>query len=187
MFGAEDEAVEMLYRIQQRSPGSPLAEKALLRTGDFYYKTSEFDLAGDVYAAFVKSYPRSPEVPRVRLRQAFSYYAQFRGLKFDATPIIDAREQLASILAQYPKLAEEENLAPVIERIDETFARKIFQTGEFYLRTHEPKAAVYTWRYLIQTYPKSSDAELARKAMAKMPKSVLSSPPPPVAPTAEAR
>lgn len=179
MFGAEDEAVEMLYRIQQRSPGSPLAEKALLRTGDYYYKTSDFDLAADVYAAFVKNYSRSPEVPRVRLRQAFSYYAQFRGLKFDATPIIDAREQLAGILAVYPKLAEEENLAPVIERIDETFARKIYQTGDFYRRTDEPKAAVYTWRYLIQAYPNSNEAALAKRELAKFPKSVLSDPMPP--------
>lgn len=180
MFGAEDEAVEMLYRLQQRSPGSPLAEKAMLRTGDYYYKTSDFDLAADVYAAFVKTYGRSPEVPRVRLRQAFSYYAQFRGLKFDATPIIDAREQLAGILVMYPKLAEEENLAPVIERIDETFARKIFQTGDFYRRTDEPKAAVYTWRYLIQVYPKSKEAVSAKRELAKMPNSVLKDAMPPM-------
>ena len=195
MFGAEDEAVEMLYRLQQRSPGSPLAEKSLLRTGDYYYKTSDFDLAADVYAAFVRNYARSPEVPRVRLRQAFSYYAQFRGLKFDATPIIDAREQLAAILAVYPKLAEEENLAPVIERIDETFARKIYQTGDFYRRTNEPRAAVYTWRYLLQSYPHSKEAAMAKRELAKLPKSVLNDPMPPAgngyspttAPSADAR
>ena len=189
VFSAEDEGVEMLYRIQQRSPGSPLAEKALLRTGDFYFKNADYDLAADVYAMFAKSYPRSPEVPRVQLRQAFAYYAQFRGLKFDATPIIDAREKLSSIMAQYPKLAEEENLGPVIERIDQTFARKIFLTGEYYKRTNEPRAAVYTWRYLVQTYPKSPDAESARKELAKLPKSVLTDPPPPsgVTPTAATR
>jgi outer membrane assembly lipoprotein YfiO len=195
MFSAEDEAVEMLYRIQQRSPGSPLAEKALLRTGDYYYRDSQFDLASDVYAAFVKSYPRSPEVPRVRLREAFSYYAQFRGLKFDATPIIDAREQLVGIMQQYPKLADEQNITPLIARIDETYARKIYQTGAFYKRTHEPRAAVYTWRYLLQAYPKSGEAELARRELAKMPKSALEAPAPPsggglgptTAPTADAR
>jgi outer membrane assembly lipoprotein YfiO len=194
-FSAEDEAIEMLYRIQQRSPGSPLAEKALLRTGDYYYRTSEFDLAADVYAAFVRSYPRSPEVPRVQLRQAFSYYAQFRGLRYDATPIIDAREQLTSVMQQYPKLAEEENIAPVIQRIDETFARKIYLTGDYYLRVRDPRAAAYTWRYLIETYPKSPDAELASRRLARLPKSAQDAPPPPAgtgygpttAPTAEAQ
>ena len=147
----------MLYRIQQRSPGSPLAEKALLRTADYYYREAEFDLASDAYAVFARAYPRSPEVPRVRLRQAFANYAQFRGLKFDVTPIIDAREQLLAIQQQYPALAAEENLQPVIERIDATFARKIFVTGDFYERTHEPRAAAYQYKFLLKTYP-----ELAR-------------------------
>jgi outer membrane protein assembly factor BamD (BamD/ComL family) len=128
---------------------------------------------------FVHSYPRSPEVPRVKLRQAFAYYAQFRGLKFDPTPIIDAREQLIGVMNQYPKLAEEENLAPVIARIDETFARKIYQTAQFYARTHEPTAAVYTWRYLVQAYPRSSEAQLAQRDLTRMPKSALSAAPPP--------
>jgi outer membrane assembly lipoprotein YfiO len=195
MFGAEDEAIEMLYRIQQRSPGSPLAEKALLRTGDYYYRDSEFDLAADVYAAFVRSFPRSPEVPRVQLRQAFSYYAQFRGLRFDATPIIDAREQLTAVIQQYPKLAEEENIAPVIQRIDQTLARKIYLTGDFYQRTKQPRAAVYTWRYLIQAYPTAPEAEQARRQIARLPKAAQEAPQPPAgtgygpttAPTAEAR
>jgi outer membrane assembly lipoprotein YfiO len=195
MFHAYDEAIEMLYRIQQRSPGSPLAERALLRTGDYYYKTSQFDLAADVYAVFVRSYPRSPEVPRVRLRQAFSYYAQFRGLKFDATPIIDAREQLMNIIAEYPKLAEEENLKPVVARIDQTFARKILLTGQFYKRTHAPGAAAYTWRYLIQAYPNTPEADEAKRELAHLPRKALRTEPPPpgngyapaTQPTAEAR
>ena len=83
----------MLYRIQERSPGSPLAERALLRTADYYYNTGQFELASDAYAAYVRSYPRSPNVPRVRLRRAFASYAQFRGTKFDATSLLDARRR----------------------------------------------------------------------------------------------
>src|SRR4051794_39250001 len=47
----EDEAVEMLFRIQERAPGSPVAEQALKRTADHYFNTSQFDLAGDAYQA----------------------------------------------------------------------------------------------------------------------------------------
>ena len=35
-FHAYDEAIEMLFRIQHRSPGSQLAERALLRTANYY-------------------------------------------------------------------------------------------------------------------------------------------------------
>jgi outer membrane protein assembly factor BamD (BamD/ComL family) len=130
-FDAKIEATEMLYRIQGRSPGSPLAEKALLRVADHYYAEGEFDVAADAYAAYVKGYPRSPYLPRVRLRQAFSALAQFRGIKFEATPIIDARQQLLDLSAMYPKIAEEENVAAIIARIDVALARKLLETANF--------------------------------------------------------
>src|SRR5205085_3998781 len=135
MFEAQEEGVEMMYRIQQRSPGSPLAEKALLRTADYYYASADYDLAEDAYGAYVKSYPRSPFVPRVKLRQAYSNLAQFRGLRFDATPVVDAKTQLEAIVQQYPDLAAEENIPSILERIDTTFARKLEVTADFYKRT----------------------------------------------------
>src|SRR5437762_2932300 len=78
-----DEAIEMLWRVQQRSPGSPLAEQALKRTADFFYRDGQFDLSAAVYGVYIERYPRSPLVPEVRLKQAYSNLAQMRGLRFD--------------------------------------------------------------------------------------------------------
>jgi outer membrane assembly lipoprotein YfiO len=180
----EDEAVEMLYRIRQRAPGSQLAEQALLRTADYYFADAQYDLAADAYGWYTREHPRSPRTPRAKLRQAFSNYAQFRGLRFDATPLVDARAQLAEVIATYPELAEEERIAPVVERIDRTFAEKLFETADFYRRTGEPRAAVYTYRYLIAAYPNTPEAEKARRALEKAPKSALEAAPP-GAPTPE--
>lgn len=179
VLGAEGEAVEMLYRIQQRSPGSTLAEKALLRTADYYYATSQFDLSADTYTAYVRQYPRSPMVPRARLRSAFSSLAQFRGLKYDATPLVDARAQLIDLAMAYPELAKQENLEDVIQRIDKSFARKLLDIADFYRRTHDPASAVYEYRFLIQSYPNTPEAEQAKRELAQMPASALQNPPPP--------
>jgi len=173
ILGAEEEGVEMMYRIQQRSPGSPLAEKALLRTADYYYSNGDFDLAADAYAAYIRSYPRSDILPRIRLRQAFSNLAQFRGLRFDATPVIDARIQLVAMIDDYPQVAQQENIPEILQRIDETFARKLFGVADFYSRTHEPRAAVYTYRFLANTYPQSPEAAKAKLALAQMPQWAL--------------
>jgi outer membrane assembly lipoprotein YfiO len=178
MFHAYDEAVDMLFRVRQRSPGSPLAEKALLRTADFYYADSQYDLAADAYAWYAREYPRSPAIGRVKLRQAFANYAQFRGLRFDATPLVDARAQLAELIAANPDLAEEEGLPAVVGRIDHTFAEKLYWTGNFYRRTHEPRAAVYMYRYLLEAYPNTPEAAKAQQALDKMPSWALESPVP---------
>jgi outer membrane assembly lipoprotein YfiO len=174
-----EEAIEMLYRIQDRSPGSPLAERALRRTADYYFNSSEFDLAGDAYGAFLRMYPRSPDVPQIRLRQAFASLAQFRGPRFDATPLIDARAEFKEVQARYPDLAADANVANWIDRIDSDLAQKSLVDADFYRRTHQPRGAAYLDRYVSQTYPGSHEAELARHELAKLPKWALAEPRPP--------
>ena len=174
----EEEAVEMLYRIQQRSPGSPLAQKALLRTADYYFAHGEYALAHDAYTFYVKNYPRAETIPQVKLRQAFSSLAQFKGPQFDASPIQDARAELGDIAAAYPQLAREENIAGIIERIDQEMANKLFIEAGYYRRTGRPVGAVYVYRYLIETYPNADKVPAARAALAEMPKSALARPDP---------
>jgi outer membrane assembly lipoprotein YfiO len=178
-----DEAVEMLYRIQERSPGSPLAERALRRTADYYFNSSEFDLAGDAYGAFLRLYPRSPEVPQVRLRQAFASLAQFRGPRFDTTPLVDARAEFKDVQARYPDLAADVNVANWLDRIDSDLARKAYTDADFYRRTNQPRGAVYLYRYVIQTFPNTHEADLARRDLAKVPKWALADPRPPLSNT----
>lgn len=178
ILGAEDEAIEMLFRIQQRAPGSPIAEKALLRTADYYFATRQYDLAGDAYSSYVRQYPRSSVVSQVRLQEAFCSLAQFRGLRYDATPLVDARAQLEDIINTYPELAGRENLQTVIDRIDTSFARKMLITGAFYERTHNPKGAVYTYRVLIQSFPNSPEARQAQRRLHHLPQWALTTPQP---------
>jgi outer membrane assembly lipoprotein YfiO len=179
---ASEEGIEMMYRIQERAPGSPLAEKALLHTADYYYNDQDYDLAFDCYTSYVQRYPRSERIPRVKLRAAFSCLAQFRGVKFDATSLIDARAQLIDIEKAYPDMAQEENLPSVVDQIDSAFAKKILEMARFYERTHEPKGAVYQYRFLCETYPDSPEAAQARARLSELPETVLVEAGPPPAP-----
>jgi outer membrane protein assembly factor BamD len=179
VFYASDEAIEMLFRIQQRSPGSQLAEKSLLRTATFYYNDRQYDFASDTYATYLRTYPRSPQVPRVKLRYAYSLYAQFRGPRFDATGVIDAREQLREVVAMYPDLAKQENVPALVEQLDRNLARKLFWTADFYRRTNEPRGAAYTYRYLAEAYPQTPEAAKAKEAITKLPAWAVSATPAP--------
>jgi outer membrane assembly lipoprotein YfiO len=170
---AYDEAIEMLYRIQQRAPGSVLAEKSLLRTADYFYADQQYDLSAAVYHFYIEHYPRSPVIPRVRLREAYSNLAQFRGPRFDPTPVIDARTQLLDLKAQYPEVAQAERIDPLLRRIDGVFARKIYLTADFYRRTRQPKAAAYLYDYLVQAYPGAPETAEARRRLSTLPRPPL--------------
>lgn len=173
VLASEDEAIDMLFRIQQRSPGSLLAEKALLRTADYYYTNSDYDFAADAYTAYIKSYPRSPLIPQVRLRRAYATLAQFRGTRYDATPLVDARAQLADLAAAYPDIAQDEGLVDLIRRIDDTFAQKVYRQADFYRRTNEPAAAIYNYRFLIASFPDSPEAKQAQQWLKTFPPKLL--------------
>ena len=178
MLGAEEEAIDMLFRIQERAPGSPLAERALLRTADYYYDRGQYELAADAYREYARGYPRSPVIPRVKLRQAFASLAQFRGRYYDATPLIDARAQLEGLQGAFPEMAGEEGVESVLRRIDATIADKLYWTGNFYRRTNEPRAAAYMFRYLISRYPQSPEADRARQRLEQLPQWALAGPAP---------
>jgi outer membrane assembly lipoprotein YfiO len=179
IIARDDEAIEMLFRIQERSPGSPIAEKSLKRTADYYFNESEFELAADAYDTFIRSYPRSPEIPQIKLRQAFSNLAQFRGPRFDATPLINARSQFKAIEVQYPDLAAESNVPQWIDHIDADLAKKAYLVADFYRRTGRPSGAVFMYRYVIQTYPNSPEAKMSRQELTRMPARALRQAPPP--------
>ncbi len=175
---AEDEAIEMMYRIQQRSPGSPVAERALLRTADFYYATGDYDLAQDAYDFYAKQYGRSERLPQAKLRAAFAALARFRGPRFDATPMLDARTKLADFAVAYPALAADENVPGILAKIDDELAIKLYLTADYYRRTGATDGAVYMYRYLILTYPKGPHVADARAALHGMPDWALAQPAP---------
>lgn len=164
-----DEGVEIMFRVQQRAPGSPLAERALLRTAEFYFDDQQYDLAADAYGAYVKRYPRSPETLKARLREAYANYAQFTGPRFDPTPAINARQALSDLIAQHPALAEQQGLPALVESIDLAMARKLLYTADFYRRTKRPQAASYLLTLLIDRYPSSAEAQAAREQIATLP------------------
>ena len=85
------------------------------------------------------------------------------------------------IQKEYPDLAAEENVQTVLDQIDSAFAKKLLNLGDFYQRTHEPRGAVYEYRFLVQTYPNFPEAEIAREHLLAIPPDQTTEPPPPLA------
>lgn len=68
IIDASDDAQELLIRIQERLPGSRLAEDAGMKLADFYFDRSQMRLAADAYDLFVQNYPRSERIEKARER-----------------------------------------------------------------------------------------------------------------------
>lgn len=168
ILGRQDEAVEMLFRIQTRAPGSAVAENALLRTGDYYYATEQFELAADAYQSFARAYPRNPVVPEVLLREAYSNIRQFRAANFDSTALINGRELFRKFKAEYPEIAGQRNVDEQLLYIDRQLARKLVDTADFYRRTGKPASAARVCRKVIATYPNLPETADAQQLLSRL-------------------
>ncbi|MFM7261217.1 MAG: hypothetical protein ACKO3W_11495, partial [bacterium] len=84
IIDASEDAQELLIRVQERLPGSELAEKAGMSLADFYFDRREMIMAAEAYSIYLENYPRSAGVTKARLRLIYSYLAGFRGPEYDA-------------------------------------------------------------------------------------------------------
>lgn len=159
---ADLDGVDMLMRIAAHAPGTPIAERALLRVADFHFSRAEYPEAIHCYEDFVKSHPLSGHRKYAMLQIARSYLLSYRGVKWDSTPLLDARKRYQLFAQAYPREARKENVEGILEEIRLSLAQKVYATGRFYERTKHPRAAAFYYRKTIRDYPDTHWANSAK-------------------------
>ena len=181
IIDASDEAEELLIRIQERLPGSQLAEEAGMTLGDFYFGRRRMELAAEMYAIFIENYPRSVHVGKARKRLIYAHLAGFKGPEFDAAGLYEARARLRELRAIDPVAAQQIGADALLTRIEESDARKLLVTARWYQKTRDFIAAELTIRRLLRQYPRSVAAadgvRLMREILPRLPERVLSEAP----------
>lgn len=158
---------ELLVRVQERLPGSRLAEKACIELADFYYRERELKLAAEAYEIFIKNYPSSPWRSKAMQRQIEANIARFKGPRFDASPLVEARTLIQEFSERDPVAARRTGLSDaMVARLDESIAAQMFESGRWYFRRGDDSSAAYTLRRMIARYPATVAAERARELAA---------------------
>jgi len=165
---AREEGLSILERIVEHAPGSPAAEKALLRIADDHYQHREYAEAVSTYETFLASFGDSPNAAVAMLRAAQATYASFRGVAYDITPLIDAQQRYRALSERFPVTAESAGVRQTLLEIRETRAKKLFQTGSFYGRIGRPGPQRFYYQLLAREYPQTTWAEKAEQSLAAM-------------------
>ncbi|MDX2131469.1 MAG: outer membrane protein assembly factor BamD [Planctomycetota bacterium] len=153
------EAEEILTRINERMPGSRLAEQALLELGDFYYRTRNLKMAAEVYDVFLSLFPRSEHRSKAMQRRAFANIAQYRGPQHDARGLIEAKYQIEQFQREFPLDAERVGMSDALQaRLDESAAEQMLATARWHLDRDDQVAARYALTRLLNAYPQTGAA-----------------------------
>ena len=174
---ASEDAQELLIRVQERLPGSELAEKAGMELADFYFNRREMLMAAEAYSLFLENYPRSTQLSKARLRLIYSYLAGFRGPEYDASGLLEARAKLRSMQALQPGLAQQVGATSILVRLEESEAAKFLSTASWYLEVNDPISAEMFIRRLLQRHPRSiatlEALRIVPSVIARLPASVI--------------
>lgn len=151
-----EEAEEIFIRIQERAPGSQLAEQAGIELADMYFRQRRMEIAAAMYAIFLEKYPKSPFIDKARRRLIYANIATFKGPQFDIVGLREAKRELQQLLVTRPAEAERIGARALINRILESEATKMLTTAQWYNRVGDPIAAEFMIRNLIERYPRSA-------------------------------
>ena len=163
-----DIAVELLIRIQERMPGSQLAERAAIELGDFYYRQREIKLAGKSYGLYLLNFPNGPNRLKAAQRRIWCDIAMFKGPRYESAKLLDAQVRIHDFERRYPAEAERTGIDhAMLTRLDESAAAQMLDAASWYMRIgDEASARVYMYR-LRQKYPGTIAADQAAKTMAE--------------------
>lgn len=159
---AGDDAVELLIRVQERMPGSALAEKAGIELADYYFRNRDMGLAAEAYDLYIANYPGGPHRMEAMVRRILANIALFKGPEYDASSLTDAMEQVKAFMREYPAEAERRNMnQSLIERMEESQAAQVLTTAEWYLVKDDLPSARYQLERLLRRHPRTAAASRA--------------------------
>lgn len=157
---------ELIIRVQERLPGSDLAEQAALDLAQHYYKRRELALAAEMYAIFRENYPDSPNIRFAMLREIECHIARFKGPRYDGSGLIDAKLLMEQYDATYPGEAARSGVIDGLSAwVDESAAQQTLATAEWYLKTGDDASARFILARLIRRHAGSDAARTAVSIM----------------------
>ena len=175
---AEEEAEEIFIRIQERSPGSRIAERAGIELADYYYRRSQMAEAAIAYELFIENYPNSQWREHAMQRQILANLATFKGPRFDATGLVEAQNRLSDYATQFPAAAEQIGAEALETRIDETLATRDFLVAKWYDDGGQRVSAIFMYKRVVRDHPGSAAAQRALARLAELdPRNFAAAPP----------
>lgn len=165
---AKDDGLVILSRIVEHAPKSAIAAKAMMRAGDYHYGARQYVKAVAAYDEYLAMFKKSPNAAHAMLQAARATQAQFRGIAYDETPLIEAEQRFKVYSERFPEAAKRENISKILGQIADTLAEKLYACGEYYVRVRKPSAAAFYYKQVVDRYEFTLWARRAKESLAAL-------------------
>jgi tetratricopeptide (TPR) repeat protein len=162
-LSAFDDGDAVMRDIADRAGDAPIAKRALISLAQGYEKKGEFIEAYLVWLDISSRWSNSELGTTAVLEMAQDQHSAYKGPNYDHTGLKSARTYYES----YKLLPNREEVAASevdekLKTIDEQLAYKQYSIGEYYDRTGSSEGARLYYDEVIEKWPETSAAEMAR-------------------------
>lgn len=173
--GRYEKAIRKFEKIVLEFPYSDLADKAMLKLADAYYKSEEHYSALAIYRMVEKRHPNHPDLPYVIFRQGMCLFNEVKSVDKNQSLIRDARGEFERLDQRYPGSDFAEKAQEKMRECDELMARYELQVGHFYYNGKKYRAAIGRYAFVMKNYP-HVDSYQEALAYAKKSREILNLP-----------
>ena len=159
------EGEKIMEKVSDRAGQSPIAVKATQAVANSLEKRGKFDEAYYKWSEISSRWTSGQTGKDSLLNMGRCKHAAYKGPKYDASNLISAKSYYENFKLRYPKGAEELDIDEKIEQIIEQQAYKQFSIGQYYERTGNKQSANLYYQMVIDNWPGSTAAKMAKKMM----------------------
>jgi outer membrane protein assembly factor BamD len=148
--GDEDEAREIFKHIEARS--DELADEALYRVGETYYRQELYDDAYSEFARLINRYPASPWCDDAQFMMGMCRLDAALGVDKDPTYIEEAADEFYTLIEEYEGSELVDDASRMIYECRGLLAEKDLYVAKFYKKTGKYEAAIVYLEAIQEDY-----------------------------------
>ncbi len=161
----KENALEIYDEVLGAMPNHELAVKALFYKGCLLWEQRDYQGSIDSFQALVRRFPKHELAPDSFLYMNKVYLEQSEKEFHNPDLMAFAELNLNRFEAAFPREERLEEARADLMRIKERYARGLYDTGQFYERVGQPRAAVI---YYQKAYRDFSNTQIAVKCRARL-------------------
>ncbi|OHB57173.1 MAG: hypothetical protein A2173_05490 [Planctomycetes bacterium RBG_13_44_8b] len=160
------EGIKIMENITDRASDKPIGIQAAVAVAESYEKRKMFNEAHLKWSEISWQWKTGEIAKQALLSMAKCKHAAYKGPKYNASCLDSAKTYYENYKLRYPQDVEKLGIDEILKQINEQAAYKQLSVGRYYQKTGNNLAANLYYQMIINNWPETESAELAKEALA---------------------
>jgi TolA-binding protein len=171
LFDTVGRAMKVYENIRLNDPTGPLADDAIMATGNSYFRRGRYNDADYQYDLLRKEYPRSDHQFNAHVLGLQCKLRRYQGPDYDGTPLEEAEQLVRQQRTQFASeldLDQRQRLAEIDAQVKRELATREYAMAQHFDDIEEYGSAKFYYGEVIKNHPSTPLADQARTRIAEL-------------------